>query len=358
LSDKDFIKDLFQEQLGNIEVPVNPDLWAGIQSQLCNVAAASGTAASAGTKVAVFSKIAVAASIVTASVIGIVYFASEEETIKQEVALVETAENSKEEIVSSTDDGATTSQETEQKTSTVLAPPVTPIIDDSGFDEAPINVQPTKTNANSTTNPAGENTPKTQMNDPRNISSGLPQQGSPQQESHIPSELQIAIAVDRRDNQHYRFKAESNGEKSKYLWDFGDGTTSSQLNPEHFFSKGGTYQVSLTVMDGARTKTVYHQVEVKTPGKFTNLPNIFTPNNDGSNDEFFVESQGLAELTVVVLNQKNEIVFESNVIDFRWDGRDRRTGMLVDKGVYYYMISAIDKDGNNLSKHNRLEVNY
>jgi len=34
-----------------------------------------------------------------------------------------------------------------------------------------------------------------------------------------------------------------------YLWDFGDNTTSSELNPSHSYTNPGTYQVTLTVTD-------------------------------------------------------------------------------------------------------------
>lgn len=35
-----------------------------------------------------------------------------------------------------------------------------------------------------------------------------------------------------------------------FLWDFGDGTTSSEADPTHLYDDGGTYTVSLTVTDG------------------------------------------------------------------------------------------------------------
>ncbi len=34
-----------------------------------------------------------------------------------------------------------------------------------------------------------------------------------------------------------------------YSWDFGDGSTSTLRNPTHFYTKVGTYQISLTVQD-------------------------------------------------------------------------------------------------------------
>jgi hypothetical protein len=33
-----------------------------------------------------------------------------------------------------------------------------------------------------------------------------------------------------------------------YIWDFGDGTTSAQINPTHTYTQGGNYTVSLTAV--------------------------------------------------------------------------------------------------------------
>lgn len=35
-----------------------------------------------------------------------------------------------------------------------------------------------------------------------------------------------------------------------YLWEFGDGTTSTEMNPEHFYTMEGNYKVKLTVTNG------------------------------------------------------------------------------------------------------------
>ncbi|RAN85892.1 hypothetical protein B5P41_32440, partial [Bacillus sp. SRB_28] len=43
---------------------------------------------------------------------------------------------------------------------------------------------------------------------------------------------------------------ESTGGKIvSYLWDFGDGTTSTEANPTHVYGKEGTYTARLTVKD-------------------------------------------------------------------------------------------------------------
>lgn len=42
---------------------------------------------------------------------------------------------------------------------------------------------------------------------------------------------------------------------SNYLWDFGDGTTSTEINPVHFYSQDGFFDVSLTVTNAVGTNT-------------------------------------------------------------------------------------------------------
>jgi len=41
-----------------------------------------------------------------------------------------------------------------------------------------------------------------------------------------------------------------------WLWDFGDGTTSTQQNPQHAYTASGTYQVKLTITAGCEKDTI------------------------------------------------------------------------------------------------------
>lgn len=69
------------------------------------------------------------------------------------------------------------------------------------------------------------------------------------------------------------------------------------------------------------------------------LPNVFTPNRDGANDYFEIESKNLTDFHVVVINGKNAVVFESKDPDFRWDGRNQ-AGEEVEEGNYVYFVTA------------------
>ncbi len=85
--------------------------------------------------------------------------------------------------------------------------------------------------------------------------------------------------------------------------------------------------------------------------------NTFTPNGDGRNDYFELASDGLTDFSVVVFSPTGEIVYQSNDPDFKWDGRDLRTGNMVETGTYMYMVSAYDSEGKPYPIYERLTIN-
>ncbi len=58
-----------------------------------------------------------------------------------------------------------------------------------------------------------------------------------------------------------QFADQSTGSHDQWLWNFGDGKTSTEQNPSHTYTTAGTYTVSLTVISGpltnVRTKSNY-----------------------------------------------------------------------------------------------------
>ena len=67
-----------------------------------------------------------------------------------------------------------------------------------------------------------------------------------------------------------KFTPETTGTPTSYLWDFGDGKTSTEENPQHRYDAPGTYSVTLTVTndDGSysETKTGYITVTLDFTG--------------------------------------------------------------------------------------------
>jgi gliding motility-associated-like protein len=73
-----------------------------------------------------------------------------------------------------------------------------------------------------------------------------------------------------------------------------------------------------------------------------NLPNTFTPNNNGQNDLYtpifpyrFVE-----KIDMKIYNRWGNLVFETTNPDINWNGNDYKTGKPLFTGVYYYVCDV------------------
>ncbi len=85
------------------------------------------------------------------------------------------------------------------------------------------------------------------------------------------------------------------------------------------------------------------------------LPNVFTPNNDGINDILIVNTEGLTEFSLVVLDQRNKIIYTTQDSTISWDGLGL-SGDPVLSGNYVYFITARDATGNLVTKHSVLRI--
>ncbi|MCC7301412.1 MAG: gliding motility-associated C-terminal domain-containing protein [Bacteroidia bacterium] len=142
----------------------------------------------------------------------------------------------------------------------------------------------------------------------------------------------------------YQFTDTSNGATS-WQWNFGDpgsGTNnnSNNQNPNHQFSGAGTYIVTLIVTNAAGcTDTITTIIEVDT---MLLIPNVFTPNGDGQNDEFYIPNSGMENFHIQIYNRWGTLLFETTADEIRWDGRST-SGILLSDGTYYYILDAVLK---------------
>jgi gliding motility-associated-like protein len=87
------------------------------------------------------------------------------------------------------------------------------------------------------------------------------------------------------------------------------------------------------------------------------LLNVFTPNNDNLNDEFFIKIEGLKDFSLIILDKNNKRVYSTTDPNFKWNGKDFSDN-LVPKGQYIYFFTGIDSKGNTISKSNSLTIQY
>lgn len=104
----------------------------------------------------------------------------------------------------------------------------------------------------------------------------------------------------------------------------------------HFPDKGllGCYVV--TSVDSLGNESVFSNRICVDNCPFYELPNTFTPNNDGSNDLFRPRvNLFIAKVDFQVFNQWGNLVFETSDPVINWDGKTQRGKELAD-GTYYY----------------------
>ncbi len=81
----------------------------------------------------------------------------------------------------------------------------------------------------------------------------------------------------------------------------------------------------------------------KVPPPVVFIPNIFSPNGDGSNDVFCVRGPEIDSLHLQIYNRWGNLVFESNDINDGWDGTFK--GEKCEEGVYVYWAEITFKNG-------------
>jgi gliding motility-associated-like protein len=123
-------------------------------------------------------------------------------------------------------------------------------------------------------------------------------------------------------------------------WNFGDGTLSGQQNPVHWYAAVGRYPIRLMVETnhGCRDTAGF---EVKVEPIFTfYIPNSFTPDGNGINDEFFGTGEGFDVYNMKIFDRWGELIFESNDPEHHWDGTFK--GQQVQQGTYAYRFYVLD----------------
>lgn len=73
------------------------------------------------------------------------------------------------------------------------------------------------------------------------------------------------------------------------------------------------------------------------------VPNAFTPNGDGNNDQLFVRGNFITDLYFVIYNRWGEKVFETRTLAEGWDGTYK--GRDADPAVFVYYLEALCEGG-------------
>ncbi|MDQ3109072.1 MAG: gliding motility-associated C-terminal domain-containing protein [Bacteroidota bacterium] len=128
------------------------------------------------------------------------------------------------------------------------------------------------------------------------------------------------------------------GSATNYLWS--DGSTNVSIN----ITLPGTYWVVATNNQCSDSDTII--VTSEDCDVVITLPNVFSPNSDGSNDIFIpVFIKGITTLQTSIYNRWGELIYVSNNLTVDWNGKVNG-GNDASDGVYYWVINYTDLNGD------------
>jgi gliding motility-associated-like protein len=144
-------------------------------------------------------------------------------------------------------------------------------------------------------------------------------------------------------------------EADSYLWDFGDGQTSTEFSPVHTYTTTGDYKVTLSAFksDICSTSAMLGTFVIKAANTLF-IPNTFTPNGDGVNDEFVVSITNLTDYHIKIFNRYGKQLFQSANIFDNWRGT--YNGEPLPVGTYYFVLDAQNLSGKVIKQSGPITI--
>lgn len=149
------------------------------------------------------------------------------------------------------------------------------------------------------------------------------------------------VTCNHRDLGRAEVNVTSTNPPYSYLWNTSDTTNSiTNLNE-------GSYSVVITDGFGNDT-TVNFDIKLRICEMAPEI--VFTPNNDGINDTWFIaNSEYFPKARFMVFNRLGQIVFEQRGLYQSWDGKDL-FGITLPDASYYYVIYHDKSDEGTIIK--------
>jgi len=117
-------------------------------------------------------------------------------------------------------------------------------------------------------------------------------------------------------------------EYSNYLWN------DNSNNPSKSITESGIYWLRVSNEFCSVTDTI--KIVITDCNPTVNIPNVFTPNNDGINDRLTVRTKNITVFEILIYNRWGEVLFHSTNPDVSWNGKFNGSNSA--EGVYYWCV--------------------
>ena len=163
-----------------------------------------------------------------------------------------------------------------------------------------------------------------------------------------------------------------------WLWTFGDDSSAIteqlystlQTPVPQGFNDDGNYVIELIAKNAAGCSDTSSQTIKVTETYSLIIPNAFTPDGNGNNDEFFALGYGVKKYKISIYGRTGILVFQSFVaegtytyqqlkkspVGEAWNGRYRNTGDFVPNGIYAYRIEIRDLEDKDYIEEGHITV--
>lgn len=84
------------------------------------------------------------------------------------------------------------------------------------------------------------------------------------------------------------------------------------------------------------------------------IPNAFTPNYDGVNDEFYITNADFPKFSFSVFDRWGNRVYTSTDPNFRWNGE--HNGEAVASGTYVYVMEGVSSRGRQIKRSGSISI--
>jgi len=132
-----------------------------------------------------------------------------------------------------------------------------------------------------------------------------------------------------------------------YRWTFDELGSSLLQNPSFEFQDTGTFNITQVVLKtNGCTDTATAEIKVLPFVNFY-MPNAFTPNNDGLNDELIPVGifKGVNDYYFSVWNRWGDRIFETEDFNTGWNGQRNNSGEFAPPGMYSFIINYTNNFG-------------
>jgi gliding motility-associated-like protein len=134
---------------------------------------------------------------------------------------------------------------------------------------------------------------------------------------------------------------------NNFSWNFGDNSNNSNdFELTYKYYNQGNFIIELIASNDNLSEICNDTTWLDIDVEGYDVNNVFSPNNDGINDEYHFGDEMLIELRVTIYNRWGQQIYAFDDVKGSWDGKSFN-GELMPEGVYFFIMEALGSLGDS-----------